>query len=260
MQKGWFCILVILGIIVFSSSVYSKLSETEKLRLETCPIGIYVIPFGFDLINYTCYEVKLKENASRIEIYTKCDRFEIHPFYLSENIIHIFSLDVQRINYTTYVLYNFRLNKGQFKVVDCFINDTKINDVILYVNLSSVKPTIQEQIGEVIILVDSLENKSKKDDEINKNQTESIEEIKVEQKIQKCKDKIGFLPEIAGFLILLLSLVFRKNIKEGLTKKFWKLVFKSKSFRILIFLVLLIDFAIRTNVDIQLIICRYVLF
>ena len=64
MQKGWFCVLLIMYIVVFSSSGYSKLSDSEKSKFESCPIGTYVGPFGDSLKNYSCYEIELKQNAS----------------------------------------------------------------------------------------------------------------------------------------------------------------------------------------------------
>lgn len=254
MQKNWFGILLIVFIIFFGPFVYSKLADNEKLRLEKCPIGTYVTPWGDSLKSYTCYEIELKENASWIGIDVKCDRFEIYPVWLPNN--SDFYSDVKRMNYTSYILNNFRFDKSKFYIVDCFLDNIKIKDVYLNVNLSSIRPTMTEAIENLTTRINTLETETEKGKEIDYNQTGRIDVIKEEL---KCEDKIESIFIIVGFLIILGRIIFRKDIEDIITKKFWKLVFKSKFFWVLTILVTIAILIINLNLfDSKISLCKFV--
>ena len=256
MQKGWLLAFIVLFIIVFSSSVYPKLSDSEKLRLEMCPIGSYIKPYGNDLISYTCYDINLRPNASKIVINVTCDRFTVYPGFSKDNRNEL-HLSATPIGRKEYLLKDFRFNKNYFEVVGCFINRTKLNDPPLWVNLNSIKPTTEEIITEHGNRLTSLENKSTNKDKTNQDQTERIGEIEEKQKSQDCKDNIELLTWAIGFLIVFLSVIIRRNIKEVFTPKFWNLLSKSKFFWISVIIATVIIFIIKINLlNIQLIICK----
>lgn len=226
MRKGWLVILVIVYIVVFSSFTYSKLSESEKSRLEKCPLITYVNVTGDGVHKVECKDVQVEKGYDEIFFNLSCDVGK-------DSVIAYVNLEKNKLGgnaikdreTSLWKLYNFRLDENPF-LIKCIKNKTLLKDqeIWVYVRPSfeieaektqkKIKENLEKQLNKTDVIINKTDivigitNQSKSIiDNINKTTTEinkTTVETGVAQKTQECKDKFSPLTLV---LILLYELL-----------------------------------------------------
>ncbi len=236
MGKKWFWILVIVFIVIFSSSVYSKLSENEKSRLEKCPLKTYINVTGNGIWGKGCFDVTIEKGYNGLYVDTICDWFTIDPF--TEKGLG----GKSRREGPIYRLYDFKAEDNPYFLA-CEINKTRLKNIeYLYIYVRS-RLDLEKETREIEIhkKLDIIINKTNiainKSEETLQKTNESkiiIEKINITtqqtnatlttiQKSQNCKEKFGLWPEFLGIVLEIIFVVigFTNKRNKRFRRRLW---------------------------------------
>lgn len=237
MQKRWFLICLPLILILFSTQVYSSLSESEKNKFNSCPLLTYINITGEGIIDKgDCRAVTIEQGYNNLNLTTSCDEDYIEPVF-SYN-----SWSKVKQKGRSWILYDFILKENPYYLSKCIKNVTPLENRYIYVNIKTASEieaeARQKKIKEQL---DKIENKTgvviNKSDEVieisnqSRSITESINktttEIKDNQKIQNCKDNFNLLVVILGIILEIVFVVIGQINKRNkkLQQKLWILAF-----------------------------------